>query len=83
MGIVNTALAVGMLVAVKWGTEPEYHGCVGVLSKIEEIPEYNSDVTVLRDVKCRDNGKEKTIIGIRTDHLEPASAGDRSWYWRK
>lgn len=78
-------VSVGMLVTVDWKLEPDYHNCVGILQRIEEVPGFGPQhtMTVIRDMKCPNGSKKEwvgTVVGIRATHLKPASDRDRSWY---
>lgn len=81
--LLSAIVTVGMLVEVDWKLEPDYHNCVGKLHKIEYIEELNHAITVIKDMKCPNEGKKEwvgTTIGIRVSHLKPASLRARSWY---
>jgi hypothetical protein len=62
----------GMIVMIFWPLQPEYHGCTGLLYKLEYIEELKETTTVLKKVECKDGSKYDYIVGIRKDYLRPA-----------
>ena len=83
--LLSAIVSVGMLVKVNWKLEPDYHGCIGKLHKIEYIEELGHAITVIKDMKCFDGKKNVwagTVVGIRLNYLEPANSSDRSQYWQ-
>lgn len=46
-----------------------YQGCQGLVTRIEPIPGYNQDMTIIRNVKCGNGDKFDYIVGIPSKYL--------------
>ena len=46
-----------------------YEGCKGIVTRIEPVPGYNTDMTVVRTVRCPNGDQYKWIAGIPSKYL--------------
>ena len=47
-----------------------YEHCSGIVTRIEPVPGYNTDMTIVREVKCPNGDQYRWIIGVPSKYLQ-------------